>query len=349
MNEESFIMVFSKSILKSTVHISRNAHRNVNVGVRRAQTTINKRHETIALNMKRDGVMTHRNLNLGTRRTQSTMSKNEVIATTNANNMDSSGMRPMLKYSLMATGGAITVGAVIVKLMHDEVGGTDGLKRTASFYSLAIPAYIEYRTHMMLNSSEETWDELDRRTSAQGLEKILELGGFYIKSGQMCASNIGNAFPRIWQETMSILQDQCPSQPFPVIKEIIEADYGKPMSEIFATFEETPIGAASIGQVHRATLHTGESVVVKVSYPQVEQVFRGDVRTIKMFSKVAQPVHVPPLEEIERQFMTGAFGYNFHVFLLYDDLYQFFETVIVLTKCLTRTLLFYHTLHVRRV
>jgi aarF domain-containing kinase len=47
-----------------------------------------------------------------------------------------------------------------------------------------------------------------------------------------------------------------------------------------------------------------ESVVVKVRYPDVERLLRGDVRTIKMFAKLAQPVHVPALEEIEKQFMT---------------------------------------------
>jgi len=211
---------------------------------------------------------------------------------------------PMLKYSLIAIGSAATASAAAVKFMHDEVGGMDALNRTVNFYSLAIPKYIQYRTHMFLGSDDELWDELDRETSQQGLDKILELRGFYIKSGQMCAANIGNGFPRIWQETMSILQDQCPSKPFPVVRSIIEADYGKPLEEIFVSFEEEPIGAASIGQVHRAKLHNGKDVVVKIMYPEVEDLFRGDVRTIKMFARVAQPVHVPPLEEVERQFMT---------------------------------------------
>jgi aarF domain-containing kinase len=51
-------------------------------------------------------------------------------------------------------------------------------------------------------------------------------------------------------------------------------------------------------------LHPPHSVVVKVRYPDVERQLRGDVRTIKMFARVAQPVHVPALEEIEKQFMT---------------------------------------------
>ena len=103
---------------------------------------------------------------------------------------------------------------------------------------------------------------------------------------------------------MSVLQDQCPSKPFSVVKSIIERELSRPINEVFLTIEEEPIGAASIGQVHRATLLNGDKVVVKVMYPNVESLFRGDVRTIKMFCQIAQPVHVPSLTEIEKQFMT---------------------------------------------
>ena len=158
---------------------------------------------------------------------------------------------------------------------------------------------------MFLDSPDATWESLHKETSARGLEKILELQGFYIKSGQMCAANIGNAFPPVWVDTMSILQDECPAEDFDVIRSIVEKEYGRKLTEVFDSFDERPVGAASIGQVHRATLkHSGEHVVVKVMYPNVEEVFRGDVRTIKLFAQVAQPVHVPPLIEIEKQFMT---------------------------------------------
>jgi aarF domain-containing kinase len=207
-----------------------------------------------------------------------------------------------LKYSILGGLAITAVGGT--KLLQDEVGGTEGLQRTLSFYSLAIPSYVTYRAYMAMGLPDEEWDELDRKTSKKGLEKIMSLGGFYVKSGQMAANNIGNAFPKIWQNTMSVLQDECPAKSFDVVKEIIEAEYGRPMEEVFAEFDELPLGAASIGQVHKATLQNGESVVVKVMYPEVENIFRGDVRTIKMFCSVAQPVHVPPLNEVEKQFMT---------------------------------------------
>lgn len=68
--------------------------------------------------------------------------------------------------------------------------------------------------------------------------------GFYVKSGQMAAANIGNAFPPIWQKTMAPLQDECPSRSFEVVKGIIESEFGRGIYEVFGTFEESPIGAA---------------------------------------------------------------------------------------------------------
>jgi aarF domain-containing kinase len=188
--------------------------------------------------------------------------------------------------------------------LNEYLGGGDGLLRTLNFYSLAIPKYAEYRMHMIMDSPDEVWERLHAETSKAGLDKIMELQGFYVKSGQMCAANVGNAFPPVWRDTMAPLQDSCPARPFDVVKSIVEEDLGRALEDVFDCFEESPVGAASIGQVHRAALKDGSRVVVKVMYPGVEGVFRGDVRTIKMFCEVAQPVHVPTLLEIERQFMT---------------------------------------------
>lgn len=189
-----------------------------------------------------------------------------------------------------------------IKYMHDHLEGSEGLIRSLSFYRFAIPKYLEYRWHTYWKSPNDVWDKLDQETAATALDLAYELEGFYYKGGQMVAANMGDAFPKIWQDTMSVLQDQVPPQEFSVIKKIVESELD--FDKVFATFEEKPIGSAAIGQVHRATLRDGTPVVVKVRYPDVEQIMRGDIRTIKMFARVAQPVHVPALEEIEKQFMT---------------------------------------------
>lgn len=198
-----------------------------------------------------------------------------------------------------------TVGGI--KWFHDHLGGTEGLYRSLAFYSVAIPKYILYRFHYYMGSPDEVWDKLDQETSAVALETMLKLEGFYYKAGQMCASNMGDAFPQIWRDTMSVLQDQVPPQPFHVIRTTIQQEMD--FDNTFKEFDERPIGSASIGQVHRAVLWNGTPVVVKVCYPNAERLLRGDVRTLRAFASVAQPVHVPALKEIETQF-ASEFDYR---------------------------------------
>lgn len=130
---------------------------------------------------------------------------------------------------------AITV-AGGVKWGHDHLGGTEGLLRTISFYSFAIPKYFEYRYHMWKGSPDEVWDELDREASAMGLVKARELQGFYIKGGQMAASNIGGAFPEIWQDTLSVLQGTCSNmRSFSLcLKFLISLSLSEPFSFVLA-------------------------------------------------------------------------------------------------------------------
>lgn len=206
-----------------------------------------------------------------------------------------------------ATGVAAAGGALAVR----EAVGHENFDRAMRFYALAVPGYVEYKIcdvrtkGLPQGERDEAFEALHGRYAPRALDIILELGGFYTKTGQMAASNIGNAFPDTWVQTMEVLQDNVPAKGFETVRAIVEDEYGKPLGEVFEDFEEAPIGAASIGQVHRATLRDGgRQVVVKVQYPDVERLFRGDVWTIKYFCKAVQPEHVPALEEIEKQFMT---------------------------------------------
>src|SRR5262249_46323051 len=73
------------------------------------------------------------------------------------------------------------------------------------------------------------------------------------------------------------LQMDAPPMGFPIVKSVVEAELGKAIGEAFRSFEPEPIAAASIGQVHRARLHSGEEVVVKVQYPGVAQAIANDL------------------------------------------------------------------------
>ena len=105
-------------------------------------------------------------------------------------------------------------------------------------------------------------------------------------------------------ERCETLQDTCPYEPLSYVEELLERSLGRPVREVFRHIDPVPLGAASIGQVHRAVLLDGRQVAVKVQYPRVEALFRGDLRTIRRFAAIAQPEHLTVLDEVERAFLT---------------------------------------------
>ena len=109
------------------------------------------------------------------------------------------------------------------------------------------------------------------------------LGATYIKLGQIISSGEGIFPPELVKE-FRMLRDRVPPEPFAAVRETVEAELGRPIQHVFAKFEETPIAAASIAQVHAATLHTGEEVVVKVQRPTVGARVTQDLRAMSFFA-----------------------------------------------------------------
>ena len=129
------------------------------------------------------------------------------------------------------------------------------------------------------------WYARDRRAgrspSRAGLSRRLrqafeQLGPTYIKLGQIISAGEG-LFPDELVREFRLLRDQVPSEPFEAVRKVVEADLGRPLEEVFTSFDHQPLAAASIAQVHAATLVTGEPVVVKVQRPQVAALVRRDL------------------------------------------------------------------------
>lgn len=135
-------------------------------------------------------------------------------------------------------------------------------------------------------NSEETHEFTQTRWERIRLI-IEEMGPTYIKLGQML-SNRPDIVPEPLIKELEKLQDRVPSFSADKAKEIIERELGKSISELFLYFDEVTIGSASIGQVHRARLISGDDVVVKVQRPDAKRQVIADLSLIREFVKLTE-------------------------------------------------------------
>jgi ubiquinone biosynthesis protein len=116
---------------------------------------------------------------------------------------------------------------------------------------------------------------------------LTELGTTFIKLGQMLSTRPDLVGAKVAQE-LSKLQDNAPADPPGVVRTTLESELGRPLGELFAEFDETPLASASIGQVHRARLPGGQLVAVKVQHPGIESKVRTDLEILLTLAELAE-------------------------------------------------------------
>ena len=137
-----------------------------------------------------------------------------------------------------------------------------------------------------LRRSVQTWlystngpiEQLDAPVKARLL--LQELGPTYVKFGQI-ASSRAETMPSAWEHELEKLQADVPPFPYDEVREIVVDELGAPPEELFAEFDPKPVAAASLGQVHRATLEDGRLVAVKVQRPRIEKQVQSDLRILR--------------------------------------------------------------------
>src|SRR5215470_7309850 len=129
------------------------------------------------------------------------------------------------------------------------------------------------------------WERVHRSNARRLYRGIIRLRGVFIKMGQVL-SIMGTFLPRAYTEELEGLQDQVPPRPWRDMEKAFVAAVGKRPDELFARFATEPLAAASLGQVHRATLRAGGEVAVKLLYPDVAAIIRVDLRVLRFATRV---------------------------------------------------------------
>jgi ubiquinone biosynthesis protein len=169
-------------------------------------------------------------------------------------------------------------------------GGIDALREDAAqlAHQLVRPAHLPSLGRVVtvgyrLGSALLGWGLRDRGTptSRAGLSRRLRpaferLGPTYIKLGQIISSGEG-IFPEELVEEFRLLRDRVPPESFATVRRTVEEELGRPLADVFVSFDRVPIASASIAQVHAATLRSGERVVVKVQRRNVASLVRLDI------------------------------------------------------------------------
>jgi predicted unusual protein kinase regulating ubiquinone biosynthesis (AarF/ABC1/UbiB family) len=173
---------------------------------------------------------------------------------------------------------------------------TSRVRRTATVATLAASEAVKQfgtRAANVARSDEASEEAMARRQLETAKQIVAALGtmkGAAMKLGQvMSFLDVGlvpEQYREEFQHELAKLRDAAPTVSFKQMRKVIEEDLEQPIGEIFSSFEEEPIAAASIGQVYRATLDDGRKVAVKVQYPGVASAVRADLQNLDLILRL---------------------------------------------------------------
>lgn len=131
------------------------------------------------------------------------------------------------------------------------------------------------------------WDRAHARTGRAIYRLATTYAGAFVKLGQILGAR-GDVLPPALIDPLRGLHDKVPPRPFARLRGHLERELGRPLDEVFASIDERALAAASLAQVHRARLVTGEDVVVKIQYPEARRLFPVDLGSMRRGVRVAR-------------------------------------------------------------
>ena len=201
----------------------------------------------------------------------------------------------------------------------------DRLKRAAIFWSTALPIVASYYglissiklreilgQDLSVEDLESMWDAQHRDGATKLAATVTNLKGFYVKTAQIISSR-RDLFPEQYSDALSCFTDNVDPMPVSLAKAVVTAELlhaDEKFEDVFCEFDDEPLGAASVAQVHRAVLtpkYGGREVAVKIQRPSIESKLMGDIANLKAITKAFRDSPQLPLDyytvfsELEKQ------------------------------------------------
>src|SRR3954471_17938619 len=155
--------------------------------------------------------------------------------------------------------------------------------------------YAGTRARNVVRSEEAATAALDKRhmeAAERMVDALGQLKGAAMKIGQLASFIDTDFLPpeyrELYQDKLSQLRSEAPSMPWKQVREVLADEWEEPVEDLFEDFEEEAAAAASIGQVHRATLPDGRRVAVKIQYPGIAKALRADMQNAGMIMRMAK-------------------------------------------------------------
>jgi ubiquinone biosynthesis protein len=180
---------------------------------------------------------------------------------------------------------AMTANRHLLGLLFGSVGAWVHARRAA--HRTTGPRFLAARIVAALARPFLRKDLVDRSFAFQLRRRLELLGPTYIKLGQILSLR-EDILPKSVTEELKHLLSQLPVVPFPTFLELIVRDVGRPIEEMFAWVDPTPLGSASIAQIHRATTVEGDSVVIKVVKPGIREILTRDALLLRALGRGLQ-------------------------------------------------------------
>lgn len=199
------------------------------------------------------------------------------------------------------------------------------VQRAATFWSVALPIVANYYglignlklqevlgTPLSEEDVESLWDNMHVDGAKKLSDVVTDLKGFYVKTAQIISSR-QDLFPKQYTDALSGFTDNLDPMPAELAKAVIVQELlnrDEKFEDVFSEFDEVPLGAASVAQVHRAVLtdkYGGREVAVKIQRPSIESKLLADIANLKAISKAFRNVDALPLDyytvmvELEKQ------------------------------------------------